>query len=239
LPVDIDNDGDIDLLAGNLGLNSRLKASDKEPLRLYFNDFDGNGKKEQVLTYYLEGKEIPFANKVELEKQMPILKKKFLYAGDFAKATLPELFTSEKLDEATKLTANYLSSAVLINKGNLQFETKALPMEAQFSSMKDAVVVNANDDNLPDILLMGNYYDPNIEMGRYDANFGTILINKGQGNFVAESINELAVKGQVRHIKPVTIGKQPAFILARNGDSAMVIKFKEKMTNIPGAKLKK
>ncbi len=97
LPCDIDNDGDIDLIAGNLGLNSRLKASDKEPLRLYFNDFDGNGKKEQVLTYYLAGKEIPFANKAELEKQMPVLKKKFLYAGDFAKASLTELFTSEKL----------------------------------------------------------------------------------------------------------------------------------------------
>ena len=229
LPVDIDNDGDIDLIAGNLGLNSRLKASDKEPLRLYFNDFDGNGKKEQVLTYYLEGKEIPFANKVELEKQMPVLKKKFLYAGDFAKATLQELFTSEKLDEATKLTASYLSSALLINKGNLQFETKALPMEAQFSSMKDAVIVNANDDNLPDILMVGNYYDPNIEMGRYDADFGTILINKGKGNFLAETINGLAVKGQVRHIKPVTIGKQPAFILARNSDSAMLIKFGERM----------
>jgi len=229
LPVDIDHDGDIDLVAGNLGLNSRLKASAKEPLRLYFNDFDGNGKKEQVLTYYLGGKEIPFAGKAELEKQMPLLKKKFLYAGDFAKASLKELFSAEKLDASVLLTADYLSSAILINKGKLQFETNALPMEAQFSSMKDAVVVNANDDNLPDILIMGNYYDPNIEMGRYDADFGTILINKGQGNFAAETINGLAVKGQVRHIRPVTIGKQPAFILARNNDSVMVIKFDERM----------
>jgi enediyne biosynthesis protein E4 len=227
LPVDIDNDGDIDLIAGNLGLNSRLKASDKEPLQLYFNDFDGNGKKEQVLTYFLEGKEIPFANKAELEKQMPILKKKFLYAGDFAKATLQDLFTSAKLDGATKLTANYLTSAVLINKGSLQFEAKALPKEAQFSSMKDAVVLNVNNDTLPDILIVGNYYDPNIEMGRYDADFGTILINKGQGNFIAETINGLAIKGQVRHIKPITIGKHAAFIIARNSDSAIVIKFKE------------
>jgi len=229
LPVDIDNDGDIDLVAGNLGLNSRLKASDKEPLRLYFNDFDDNGKKEQVLTYYLGGKEIPFANKAELEKQMPVLKKKFLYAGDFAKASLKELFTAEKLEAASLLTANYMASAILINKGNLQFETKALPNEAQFSSMKDAVVVNANDDNLPDILVMGNYYDPNIEMGRYDADFGTILINKGNGNFTAETINGLAVKGQVRHIKPLTIGKQPAFILARNSDSGMIIQFADRM----------
>ncbi|MFT3681910.1 MAG: VCBS repeat-containing protein [Ferruginibacter sp.] len=229
LPCDIDNDGDIDLIAGNLGLNSRLKASAKEPLRLYFNDFDGNGKKEQVLTYYLGGKEIPFANKAELEKQMPILKKKFLYAGDFAKASLKDLFTAEKLSSANLLTADYLANAVLINNGNLQFQVNSLPAEAQFSSMKDAVIVNANDDNLPDVLIMGNYYDPNIEMGRYDADYGTILINKGQGKFVAETINGLAVKGQVRHIKPVMLGKQPAYILARNSDSAVVIKFASRM----------
>ena len=159
---------------------------------------------------------------------MPILKKKFLYAGDFARATLTELFTSEKLKAATLLSANYMSNAVFINKGNLQFEVTALPAAAQFSSMKDAVVINANDDSLPDILMVGNYYDPNIEMGRYDADYGTVLINKGNGKFIAETINGLAVKGQVRHILPVTIGKQPAFIFARNSDSAMVIKFKDR-----------
>ncbi len=99
LPCDIDNDGDIDLIAGNLGLNSRLKASAKEPVKMYYNDFDDNGKKEQVLTYYLGGKEIPFASKAELEKQMPIIKKKFLYAEDFAKASLKELFGADKIKQ--------------------------------------------------------------------------------------------------------------------------------------------
>jgi hypothetical protein len=226
LPCDIDSDGDIDLIAGNLGLNSRLKASEKEPVRLYYNDFDGNGKKEQVLTYYLNGKEIPFANKAELEKQIPVLKKKFLYAENFAKATLSQLFTRDKLDNAEVLTANYFSNAILINKGNLQFETQDLPMQAQLSPYKDAVVINANDDNLPDILLLGNYYDNNIEMGRYDADFGTVLINKGKAAFNCEPVNGLSVKGQVRHIKPINIGKQQAYILVRNSDSAMVIKFK-------------
>lgn len=226
LPCDVDQDGDIDLVVGNLGLNSRLKASEKEPVRMYFNDFDGNGKKEQVLTYYLAGKEIPFANKMELEKQMPVLKKKFLYAEDFAKASLPELFSSEKLEAATKYSADYFSNAILINNGNDGFETRALPAEAQFTSFKDAVVVNANNDNLPDILLMGNFYNCNIEMGRYDADFGTLLINKGKGDFTTHPINGLAVKGQVRRISPVLISKQPAFILARNNDSAMVIRYK-------------
>ena len=192
---------------------------------MYYNDFDDNGKKEQVLTYYLGEKEIPFANKAELEKQMPVLKKKFLLAENFAKASLPELLGEDKLKKANVLTADYFSNAILINKGNLQFETKALPWQAQLTSLKDAVVVDANKDELPDILLMGNYYDNNIEMGRYDADFGTLLINKGQGVFECQSLNGLAIKGQVRHIRPVGIHGQKAFVLARNDDSAKVIQF--------------
>jgi hypothetical protein len=227
LPCDVNGDGNVDVIAGNLGLNSRLHASETEPLRLYYNDFDDNGKKEQVLTYYLGGKEIPFANKAELEKQMPGLKKKYLYAEDLAKASLNELFRENKLKNAEVLTADYLSNAVLINKGNLNFETKALPKEAQFTSYKDAAIVNANGDDKPDILLMGNYYDNNIEMGRYDADFGTLLINKGKGDFVCNTLNGLNIKGQVRHIQPININHQQAFFLARNNDSSMVIKFKQ------------
>ena len=225
LPCDIDNDGDIDLIAGNLGLNSRLSASEKHPVRLYYNDFDDNGRKEQVLTYYLEGKEIPFANKAELEKQIPLLKKKYLYAADFARAGLTDLFGKEKLNKSTILSATYFSNAVLINSGNLQFETKALPWEAQLSSLKTGVVVNANNDNLPDILLMGNYYENNIEMGRYDADFGTLLINKGKDSFDCKTINGLAIKGQVRHIGKINLLNKEAFILAKNNDSVQVIEF--------------
>ena len=228
LPVDINNDGNIDLIAGNLGLNSRLHATDKEPVRLYYNDFDDNGKKEQILTYYLNGKEIPFANKDELQKQMPVIKKKFLYADDFAKSTLEQIFSKEKLQNAQLLTANYFSNAVLINHGNLNFTTEALPWEAQLSSLRDAIVVDANGDNLPDILIAGNYYDNNIQMGRYDADYGTLLINKGNGKFVTENINGLQIKGQVRHIRSININHQPSFILAKNNDSTVLIRFAQK-----------
>ena len=227
LPVDIDNDGDIDFVAGNLGLNSRLKASDKEPVKLYYNDFDDNGRKEQVLTYFLEGREWPFANKDELQKQVPVLKKKFLYAEDFAKADLVKIFTADKLDKAQVLSANYFSNAVLINEGNNKYTTTALPWQAQLSSYRDAIVVDANHDKLPDILMAGNYYHNNIQMGRYDADFGTILLNKGKGSFSVEALNGLQVKGEVRHIRKILINKKEAFILARNNETTMVIEFKD------------
>ena len=108
---------------------------------------------------------------------------------------------------------------LLINNGDLNFTTNALPWQAQLSTYRDAVIVDANNDELPDILLAGNYYDNNIQMGRYDADFGTILINKGKGNFACENINGLVIKGQVRRIRQLKIAGKKAFILAKNNDS--------------------
>ncbi|MGB8192123.1 MAG: VCBS repeat-containing protein [Chitinophagaceae bacterium] len=225
LPADLDNDGDLDLVAGNLGLNSRLKASEKEPVKLYYNDFDNNGKKEQVLTYYLHGKEIPFANKSELDKQMPFLKKKFLYAGDFGKATLTDLFAANTLEKSDVLTANYFANTIFINEGNFNFKAMPLLWEAQLTPYRDAAIVDANNDQLPDILLAGNFYDNNVQMGRYDADYGTLLINKGNGSFAYQSVSGADIRGQVRHIRKVKLAnKQEALILARNNDSVMVIK---------------
>ena len=224
MPYDFDGDGDIDLVAGNLGENSRLKASQKEPVKLYYNDFDGNGKNEQILTYYVANKEILFAGKGDLDKQLPFLKKQFLYAKDFAKASVTDLFGQEKLAKSTVLSADYFSNSILINQGNLKFSVQPLPWQAQLSPFKDAIVYNANNDSLPDILLVGNYYDNNTEIGRNDADFGTILINNGNNRFLCESINGLAIKGQARRIKKINIGKKQAFIIARNNDSTLVIK---------------
>lgn len=228
LPVDIDNDGDMDFIAGNLGLNSRLQATETEPVRLYYNDFDDNGKKEQLLTYYVGGREIVFVNKDDLQKQLPVIKKKYLYAGDFAKAAVPELFGPDKLKSSKVLTAEYFSNAVLVNDGKMNFTIQPLPWLAQLTSYRDAVITNANDDDLPDVFLAGNYYDNNIQMGRYDADCGTLLINQGGGCFKAENINGLAIKGQVRHIAELKAKDQSYYILARNSDSIKLVRYQQK-----------
>ena len=221
--VDMNGDGRLDLIAGNLGLNSRLHASEAEPLRLYLNDFNSNGGWLQLMSYYLQGKEIPFASKDELERQIPSLRKKFLYAGDFSAAQFKDLFPSNKLDSSTVLTANYMASSLLVNKGNWNFSTEPLPWQAQLSPYRDALAVNAVNGR-QGILLAGNFYSNDIHQGRYDADFGTLLIADGN-KLSCESLNGLTIKGEVRHIKPIQIAGQQAYILSKNNDTAMIIRF--------------
>ena len=232
MPYDFDNDGDFDLIAGNLGLNSRLKASPEEPIRMYYNDYDDNGKKEQILSYHLQGKEIVFSNKMELQSQIPKLKKEFLFAEDFAKADIADILTIEKMETSRVFEADYLANSVLVNDGNLNFTTHPLPFAAQFSPYKTAVVIDANGDDLQDVFLGGNYYDCNIQMGRYDADYGTILINRGDCNFEVSSLNGLAIKGQIRKIKPIKINDKTAYFIARNNENAMVVKFDDEGAKI-------
>jgi hypothetical protein len=197
-------------------------------VRLYYNDFDGNGRKEQVLTYYVGGKEIPFASKAELERQMPGLKKKFLYAADLANASLEQIFGKDHLRGADVSTADYFSSALLLNKGNLQFELRALPWQAQLSTFKDAVVVDANGDSRPDIWLVGNYFSNAVEIGRADADIGTLLLNAGSGNFTTSTLNGAVLRGEVRRIRPVLIQNKPAYLLVKNNDTTQIIRFNSK-----------
>jgi len=117
----------------------------------------------------------------------------------------------------------------LINDGKMNFTLQALPWLAQLSPLRDAIVVNANNDSLPDILTAGNYYNSNIQMGRYDADFGTILLNKGGGKLTAENINGLPITGEVRHIRKIQINGKEAYILARNNETTLVIEFKQEL----------
>lgn len=220
--TDIDADGDLDIVAGNLGLNSRLKASPEQPVRLYVNDFDKNGSTDGLLTYYLGGQEILFANKTETQKQFPFMKKKFLLAKDFAKAEIKDLVGSTELEAAKTLEANYFSNAVLLNDGKGNFSIKALPYQAQLAPYFAAQAINANSDNLPDFLLMGNFYDCNVQMGRYDADYGTLLVNKGKGDFEVKPLG-ISIKGQVKRLKPIKIQGKTYILVVRNNDTLMVL----------------
>jgi hypothetical protein len=219
---DVDGDGDADILAGNLGLNTRLKASEKEPVRLYINDFDNNGRTEQVMSYFLKGTELPFAGKGLLEKQIPLLRKKFLYAADFAKAGMAELFGQQQLNKSIQLQADYFANAQLKNNGKGQFELQALPYEAQLSTMRAASLLSGNGTSGADMLLMGNFYPYSMELGRQDADYGT-LVRINNGRITASEIGGVAVAGEVRQIRPIRIGTRTVYLIAKNNAPIQVI----------------
>jgi hypothetical protein len=155
---------------------------------------------------------------------MPGMKKKFLYAHDFAKASLQEIFGANNLKKADLFSADYFSNSVLINEGSMNFTIQALPWEAQLTSYKTAAIVDINKDSLPDIIMGGNYYPNNIQLGRYDADFGTVLVNKGKGKFSYEELNGIQIKGEIRHIQKIRLAPgRDAFIIAKNNDSLRVI----------------
>ena len=222
--LDVDNDGDKDIIAGNMGLNSRLKASDDQPVTMYYEDFDRNDTNEQVLTYFLKGKEVPFANIMELHKQIPSLKKKFLKAKDFAGASIKELFPKTDLGKTTKFQANYFSSCIFVNDGKLKFKTVALPPRAQLSTFRTAVSSDVNKDGLPDLLIGGNYYENNVQLSRYDGDYCSVLINRGKGVFNFTPHDGLQIKGQIRKIAPIMIGNELNFLVGRNNEPITAVK---------------
>lgn len=231
--ADLNNDGLQDLIIGNLGENNRLNATENTPVKLYLNDFDDNGKKEQLVTYYLKGKEILFANKDEFQRQMPSIKKQYLYAEDFAKASVSEMFAATKFNNAKQLQANYFSNSILINKGNFNFTLQSMPWEAQLSSLKSGVVFDVNEDGLKDVIVVGNFYPNNIQMSTNDADYGGVLINKGNGRFNYESLNGLIIKGEARKIIPIKIANRTAFLVARNNDSTIIFDIKKAKPSKP------
>ncbi|MCU0373878.1 MAG: VCBS repeat-containing protein [Chitinophagaceae bacterium] len=225
LPFDYNGDGLTDIVAANNGLNSRLKASAEKPVRLYFNDFDGNGRTEQLLTYYPGSSEIPFANKDELQKQLPGLKKQYLYAEDFAKANLKDLVPANSLSKAVKYEVNNLAHMVYLNNGKGGFVPRQLPDQTQWTLIKTLAAGDVNADGLPDLMLGGNFRENNIQMGRNDAAPVTLLINRGKGNYQAQIQWPGGQTCQVRGIMPIQTAKNKLWLLALNNDRVRLISF--------------
>jgi enediyne biosynthesis protein E4 len=218
LSIDFNKDGKLDLFAGNIGTNTKLQASRKQPLEMYCYDFDANGKSEQLFTYYLRNEKTTFASMQEIERQLPYLKKKYLYAADFAKSSINDLVGKDKLDKAKQYSATYLQSTVIDNSG----VKINLPWEVQINNIKSAITIDANQDGYPDLLLAGNYFDNNVQIGRQDGCTGVLLINNTKGNFIQVPLNGITLDGQIRKMKSITIQQKDYFIAIRNNGPLMI-----------------
>jgi len=219
--ADFDNDGDLDIIAGNLGLNSTLKTSRSEPVRMYVSDFDDNSSLEQVLTHYIKGKEYPYYTRDEMVKQLPVLKKKYLSYRKFAEATLNDIFDKETLQKAKLFETYVFQNSYIENKGNGKFQLYTLPSPVQFSTVNTSVVNDFNGDGNLDIILAGNFYPLNIQMGRYDASYGNLLLGDGRGAFkvVSNKNSGINIRGEVRSLNKIKVGDKIHYIGFRNNDS--------------------
>jgi hypothetical protein len=221
--ADADGDGDLDILAGNFGANNKLKPTAAEPIILYVNDFDGNDKLDQILTYHVKGREIPFASHAELIKQLPALKKKYLFAQDLAKDDLGTIFGRDKISAATKFKATTLENLYLENIGDGNWETHLLPNQAQFSTIHAAGQMNAGNDGVTRWLIGGNFLGSNIEMGWYDASAIQVLLVGEKGEMTVSKTKNIVLDGEIRNIGPIQVNGENCQLIARNNASLKLV----------------
>ena len=221
--VDIDQDGDIDFVAGNHGLNSRFKASPNEPIALFVKDFDSNGTLDPILAKYMaDGKAYPYGLRHNLIDQIKGLKKVLPDYTSFKEMSIRDIFDAKQMENVLEIKANQLSSLVIINKGNMEFEVIELPSEAQVSPIYAIASGDFDHDGDIDLLLGGNLYAVKPEVGRYDASYGTFLKNDGKGNFTAAKASEgFFVQGEVRDFAVF----ENFVIVARNSDELMKLNY--------------
>lgn len=222
---DIDNDGDIDFILGNHGLNSRFRASQEKPISCYINDFDHNGTLEQIVCTYNGDNSYPISLRHEITSELPYLKKRFLKYEDYKLKEITDIFDEEQLRTSVVHKATFLESAIMINMGNGTFNMKALPWEAQIAPVYAIYTGDFNADGNPDILLGGNFLEVKPEIGNYDASYGVCLLGDGQGGFTSIFNRELdlLIKGQVRDIQPIRLGQKNLLLVALNNDTVKAL----------------
>ena len=227
LPYDFDNDGDLDLLAGNVGTNNSYYSLGNGNFKMYVNDFDDNGSVEQILTYLQDGKEVIFASKASLETQLPYLKKQYLSAKEFAKASPEDLVGMQKLNASQVYEINCLESIIFQNDGNFNFTKKVLPVETQLSPVKVVVPYDVNKDGLMDIVSGGNFYDNSIQLGRHDGAAVQVILNKGDCDFQVQKTANKNLQGQIRSLRKIKIGDQQMILVGSNNERLKILVLKE------------
>ncbi len=183
LIIDLDGDGQNEIIAGNEGTNSRFKPSADRPIRLYADDFDNNGMIDPILTVANKnGLMVPMTTKAQFLKQLPGMKKKFVRTRNYANASIEDIFTSDQLSKAITFDLEMVASMVFRRAGNA-WESKPLPSQAQVAPIRSMRTSDFNGDGKPDLLLVGNDYSLNVETGRIDAGNGVLLLNDGKGGW--------------------------------------------------------
>ena len=197
---DINRDGRPDIIAGNMGTNTQFSASEAEPAEMYYADFDNNGAIDPIFCYYIQGKSYPYLTRDELLGQLASLRSSFTSYKTYSQATIEDILTAEQLKSASKLSADHMETTLFLNTEGGKFEFEPLPIQAQYGPVYEIAVSDFNADGNIDMLLFGNNDYFKLRLGKYDANYGTLLAGDGKGHFdyIDQLRSGLKVKGAVR-----------------------------------------
>jgi enediyne biosynthesis protein E4 len=229
--ADVNGDGKLDLLLGNIGKNFYLRPDFDHPVKLYVGDFDQNGITDKVLTYSVDGKDKPVFLKHDLEDAMPFLKKNNLRHADYATKSVQELLPAETLNKAIVRKFDYTASCVAINKGNGEFDVRELPPMVQLSSMNAIYCLDLNNDGHIDIVSGGNQFDFIPQLERLDASSGDVLINDGKGNFkwMESAETGLNVRGELRDIAELKSRNKTYLLFLQNDEYPVLYELKNSL----------
>ena len=234
---DFDNDGDLDYIMGNLGLNTRYKnVSSEEPLCVYAKDYDKNGRIDPVICYYIEGENYIAASRDMLIKQINSMRVRFKTYEAYGTAPFHRSFTKEELSDAYILKAETFANSYLENKGKDEFELKALPMSAQIAPIFGALAEDVNGDDFLDVMLVGNSYATETALGQYDASKGILLLGDGKGNFEDTSVSETGFfidKDAKSLAKLVNKKGQALYLASRNNARLKVFSTDQQAKHLP------
>ena len=221
---DFDQDGDPDYIVGNLGLNSKYKASPTEPVGLYTKDFDQDGRIDPILTYYIMGEEYPAAFRDALSDQMNVMRRRFPKYETYGRTTFAEMFTPEEMNGVYTLKAERLTTSYLENQGDGTFAIRDMPMVTQIAPIYRILADDLNGDGHSDVLMVGNSYATEVYQGWYDAFIGQALLGDGAGHFRPLTLGESGfyVNTDAKDMVKLERNGNPLWVVANNNDSLSV-----------------
>ncbi len=239
--ADIDKDGDMDYIVGNIGLNNKYHIAPDRPLKLYAKDMDKNGYPDLIPAYYIKDDKgkyelFPGIDRSQLAEEVPAIKKKYLLYKDFAKINMQQLIEDNGKEGWTIYTCDTQQSVWLENTGNGKFTMHVLPLEAQLAPINAIIAMDVNGDGNTDLLVAGNEYQADVITGRYDASYGLVLEGNGKGNFKPVSIvkSGFIIDGDVKSMKVInTIHHQQLVVAGVNDDSLKCFELNNRKTGMP------
>jgi len=229
---DINGDGILDILAGNIGINNKFKATKDEPFIVLASDFDMNGKSDIVLATHFDGKEVPVRGRECSSQQLPYIKDEFPTYEGFAQASLEEIIGKEKLKGSLRYEITEFNSGIFCGTTDGNYRWEAFPAEAQFSPIVGFAFEDVNGDGQPEVIAAGNLFDTEVETTRYDAGKGVIMSWTKDGWKIHSPVETgFYAGGNVREFKPVKVKGKNSVLAARGDGQLSLYAFGKSMEN--------